>query len=1585
MSSQANSSKYFAFISYSRKDSKVAAWLQKRLEWFRFPVKLVPEDRRPPNPKYVRPVYRDKTNLEVTDEHYWTNIRRALEESRFLIVLCSQNSAKSEPVNMEVKHFLEFHGGDASRVVPVIVGGNVVSTGDDAALCPALRGLGEELINRNLPTMVPDADIAAQDAWESGFVALSSYLLQLERNAIGDHIQRESRKQATALRLWLAGVIVLGLMAVVALWYALEKKKETERQLEYSQLEEGRAWLERAQRALGEKDPIAAQIFAARSIGLVDDERGADELPNWKQKYPALLGRVFSDPEAERMRLEEAAVVKDLVRSISPTCLPIWSSPMNTHHKGAVTGVAFNQDGSLLASGGEDSAIRLWDVSSGEMLVALEGHSDIVTSVAFSPDGSRLATASMDDTMKLWDVATGTELVTIDKHSEVVRGEAEVLSHVTSVAFSPDGSRLASGACDKMVKLWDVATGEELTTLPGHEWGVISVAFSPDGSLLASLGEDGTVKLWDVKTDVELAPLQMPSEGVTSVAFSPDGSRLATGGHDVKLWDLVSGEELTTFKGHSSKVNSVAFSPDGSRLATGSGDQTVKFWDVETGKELARLQGHSNLVTSVAFSPDGSRLASASADQTVKLWNIATGKELASLEGHSSFVSCVVLSPDGSCLASGGHNVKLWDVATGKELASLKEHSSIVTSVAFSPDGSRLASGLADATVKLWDVASGKELDTLEGHSDGVTSVAFSPDGRRLASGASDKIVKLWDVASGNELDTLKEHSDGVSSVAFSPDGSRLASGSWDDTVKLWHVASGEVLRTFEGHSDGVSSVAFSPDGSCLASGGHNVKLWDVETGNDLATLYGHSGRVCSVVFSLDGSRLASGANDKTVKIWDVASGKESASSFGTGHEVTSVAFSPDGSCLALAASYAGVMLWDVETGNNLAALQGHSEEVTSVAFSLDGRHLASGARDKTVKLWDVASGKELASFGMEHEVTSVAFSPDGSRLASGARDRMVKLWDVASGKELATYQGHTGSVFSVAFSPDGSRLASGAGDKTVKLWDVVSRKELKSLEGHSRNVTSVAFSPDGSRLASGAEDMTLKVWDVASGKELATFRGHAGSVFSVAFSPDGNRLASGARDRMVKLWDVAGGEELITFKGHSSKVNSVAFSRDGSRLASGSEDELVKIWDLASGMDREKKPSSFRDAKTPRFGGKEEDVPLAALIKGIPQLEQKGYLELIGREVDWCTNDSLFSSRSFEPLFWRQDLLARIAAAETDAERWRLRLQLCGKGGQWRALLAVWAEARRSGLDSEEEVRHEFVVQALIAARALLSQAAPQPPESLWQALLESTRPEDWRDPRFALPFAQAVPAVLTLPDAVDELCQTLIRKVLAEAPVTWLEAVAEDLKSVAEEEPQAVTARRHDFLRSAADRHPSSAILLRTALVTHAETAPERLAMEDRLLLLPGVVSGDFTNAAYGAAQRGDAARTKRLLEMALARFDADETVHRMAGWSYLNLADPDAARKAFEAARERLKAERKPNADLLAGLAISQWQTSDWEAAVVSYKALIETGRAQDESKDWTDAGVVIELMATEIEKKTLEEVRQATLAKFPELRN
>ncbi|RYP19456.1 hypothetical protein DL767_009644 [Monosporascus sp. MG133] len=317
-----------------------------------------------------------------------------------------------------------------------------------------------------------------------------------------------------------------------------------------------------------------------------------------------------------------------------------------------------------------------------------------------------------------------------------------------------------------------------LSTLAGHDDSVFSVAFSPDGSRLASGSDDRTVKVWDAATGACLSTLAGHRDLVISVAFSPDGSRLASGSWDctVKVWDAATGACLLMLEGHGDLVNSVTFSPDGRRLASGSDDCTVKVWDAATGACLSTLAGHGDLVISVAFSPDGSRLASGSNDCTVKVWDAATGACLSTLEGHGDSVKSVAFSPDGSRLASGSWDctIKVWDAVTGAYLSMLEGHRDLVYSVAFSPDGSRLASGSDDCAVKVWDATTGACLSTFEGHGDSVKSVAFSPDGSRLASGSWDCTVKVWDAATGACLSTLEGHGGSVWSVAFSPDGNYL-------------------------------------------------------------------------------------------------------------------------------------------------------------------------------------------------------------------------------------------------------------------------------------------------------------------------------------------------------------------------------------------------------------------------------------------------------------------------------------------------------------------------------------------------------------------------------------------------------------------------------------------------------------------------------------------------------------------------------------------------------------------------------------------------------------------------------------------
>ncbi len=236
--------------------------------------------------------------------------------------------------------------------------------------------------------------------------------------------------------------------------------------------------------------------------------------------------------------------------------------------------------------------------------------------MAWSPDGTRLATGSWDGTAKVWDAAGGRELLTLKGHT----------SHVRSVSWSPDGTRLATGSEDGTAKVWDAAGGRELFTLKGHTGQVWSVAWSPDGTRLATGSYDSTAKVWDAAGGRELLTLKGHTGEVRSVAWSPDGQRLATGSYDstAKVWDAAGGRELLTLRGHASWVWSVAWSPDGTRLATGSEDTTAQVWDAAGGRELLTLRGHVDPVYSVSWSPDGQRLATGSWDRTAKVWDAAS-------------------------------------------------------------------------------------------------------------------------------------------------------------------------------------------------------------------------------------------------------------------------------------------------------------------------------------------------------------------------------------------------------------------------------------------------------------------------------------------------------------------------------------------------------------------------------------------------------------------------------------------------------------------------------------------------------------------------------------------------------------------------------------------------------------------------------------------------------------------------------------------------------------------------------------------------------------------------------------------------
>lgn len=660
--------------------------------------------------------------------------------------------------------------------------------------------------------------------------------------------------------------------------------------------------------------------------------------------------------------------------SVLPATLPEGRATLrlNFAHNGSVGAYAFSPDGKLLASGANgDTAIKLWDVRSGDLLRVMEGHRSGITNLVFAPDGSFLASAAgqtlanrADASVKIWDVVTG-----------LLQGTVKVTDvAVHSLAISPDGERIATGSLDKTIKVWSLQNGKLLGTLGGHTAPVTGLSFSPDGRSLASASHDKTVRVWDMAGLRQQQSLTGFDEVTWDVAFSPDGSMLAAAGdRKVLLWDMPAGTLRRTLQ-HQHYVRNVAFSPDSSTVAGAGIDnrEGILLWDTGSGQKQREMK---NTMRPVAFSPDGQTLVTGG-PLGIQLW-AAQGNE-PRLQRHTPEVSALAVSPDEKLIASGGVDqvVRLWDAQTGKLVRALTGHDGPIRALSFS-SGGLLASGGLDESVRLWDTQTGKLVrafsapkNIVDGPRQGVVSLAFSPDGNVLASGHENNGLRLWNVAAGTIQRMLAGHKGTVLSLAFSPDGTLLASAGSDKKTILWNPQDGSLRGALEGVARDVTAVTFFPDGKLLAESSTDyIRIWDMQTGKVSRTLSAYRGSAKALAIRMDAPAF-----------YRIAT-----------------------------AAYEGVRLLKSSNGDLLSASNDDILAVNAVAFLHSKKLLATAGRDGLVRLWDISNNeiiRPIASlFGVpprledvedlatpENSSDYIAFTPDGFYNATPGAEPLVLM-----------------------------------------------------------------------------------------------------------------------------------------------------------------------------------------------------------------------------------------------------------------------------------------------------------------------------------------------------------------------------------------------------------------------------------------------------------------------------------------------------------------------------------------------------------------------------------------------------------------
>jgi len=649
---------------------------------------------------------------------------------------------------------------------------------------------------------------------------------------------------------------------------------------------------------------------------------------------------------------------------------------------------------------------------------------------------------------------------------------AENLGAIFAVAVTSDGQYAACSRANRIF-IYHVPSGRLVVNEAAHRDQVNALAFSPDGTLLAS-GGYREVKLWR-RTKVEGKPAS-PLAGATGKITRADGQRFVTiDGSGAKLCSA-DGTVIAELRGNRFARERIDERERALQVATGNvGYRTVGVQAAEKSRQAA--QERVKKATDALPAKGEELVAKQKALTESKAAKTAADQALATTEAELKKADDVVqaMATKAAQLAAATTDAikgaaavdadKLANEAVVALQAAAKARTDrdqteakrkqvadkiepVAKQLAAAEDAARKATILRDATQTELTLAQAAEAESATKLQDAKAAFAAAETAQKQTAEA---------VQAARQAATAAEQP--IRAAVFAPDGFTIVTAGDDQLVHTWSSETGAAFDVFSGHQAAITALAFAPSGELVSTAGDGSALawnlqpeWKLErtigtgdTGSPLAD------RVNALAFTRDGKQLATGGGEPTrggeIKLWDVANGQ-------------------------LARDFPKI----------------HSDTVLTLEFSPDGQQLASGAADKMARIVDLATGKVARNFeGHTHHILGLSWNAEGRMLATAGADNVVKIWDVTTGDRKKNIEGYDKEVTAVRFAAASATLVTSSGDNKVRLVGV-DGKEVRALPEIADFMHSAAITADGKLVVAGGQDSVLRVWSAADGKPLASF-----------------------------------------------------------------------------------------------------------------------------------------------------------------------------------------------------------------------------------------------------------------------------------------------------------------------------------------------------------------------------------------------------------------------------------------------------------------------------------------------------------------